>query len=282
MNMAKRLISSIILFVSFVQIVYCGRNLLGSYEAPYDITQDVNFYLTSPYSAQFPLKSVNPSIPASSIKVPICNHYAVNRGSIIYTPCTASYLVAADNFGAILPPNMCTGLACPTTGFNGSDTEQCSQLLDSTGTKVDPTRTTLFDQFCDVARSSTKRCIPIPNAAANGPQYYLSPPIFTATTNWCDPTQTVQPETPFNRVMLTSGDGYYPFSFLTLTETQSLSRHTCPGDNGYSSKPVRTWSLRSLVLDSSSRSLILRFRVLRRTTSSCSCASQVAARSKSP
>jgi hypothetical protein len=219
--------------------VMCERNLLGNYEAPYPFTDTYTSINASVYSTSFDLTSVSPEIPPSTIKIPFCNHYAVNRGSLIYTPCSASYLVAAENFGAILPPNMCTGMPCPTTGFNNSDRETCPDLVDAYGENLDPSRTTLFDQYCDNTRISTKRCVPITNPAPNGPQYLLSPPVFTATTNWCDPSQTIQPSDLINRVQLTTGDGDFPFSFLSLGLTQNLGKHTCPGDNGYSAKPVK-------------------------------------------
>ena len=232
------------IFVLGLQLgrIHCERNLLGLYETPYDVSSylSTDAVFQSKYSLQFPLNAINPPIPASTIEVPICNHYAVNRGSIVYSPCSAQYLVAAANYGAILLPNMCTGMSgtvpCPTTGFNNSDTETCALLPG-----LSSSTTNLFDQYCqgDAARLSTKRCLPVPNPNPGGPMYSLSPPIFTATTNWCDPMQNVQPVySPYNRIMLTTGGGDYPFSFETLTETQTLAKHTCPGDNGYGSSPV--------------------------------------------
>ena len=223
--------------------VVSERSLLGSFQAPYPFTDPYTSLGTSEslFSSSFDLKTdvVNPEIPASTMKIPFCNHYAINRGSLIYSPCSASYLVAAENFGAILPPNMCTGIPCPTTGYSDSDQETCSTLVDAYGRTMNASITTLFDQYCDYARISTKRCVPRTNPEAKGPKYFLSPPVFTATTNWCDPMQTVQPSDFINRVQLTTGDGKFPFSFLSLTETQSLGKHTCPGDNGYGSKPVQ-------------------------------------------
>jgi hypothetical protein len=220
--------------------VICERSLLGSYEAPYPYPDPSQNLGASLFSSSFNLKTdvTNPAIPASTIKIPFCNHYAVNRGSLIYTPCSANYLVAAENFGAILPPNMCTGMPCPTTGYNISGQETCPQMVDAYGQPLISSTTTLFDQYCDDARISTKRCVPRTNPAPNGPKYFLSPPVFTATTNWCNPSQTVQPVDVINRVQLTTGDGQFPFSFSSLTETQNLGKHTCPGDNGYGSKPV--------------------------------------------
>ena len=175
-------------------------------------------------------------------KISYCNHYAVNRGSVAYSPCKASYVVASENNGAILPSGVC-GDDCPVTGGGGgADPQTCGNLRVTSYTsnelKLDESNTAVFDQYCDSTRKAAFRCDAVPNAPVGRAQFTISPPTFVATTNWCDPEQSAQPVPFVNRLRMTSQESDYPFSFGSPANTVALGKHSCPGSLGYNAKPV--------------------------------------------
>ena len=176
-----------------------------------------------------------------------CNHWATNAGAVAYTPCSAHYLVAAQNYGAILPPNMCGGQTCPTAGGllgTVDPAQSCSQLVEPmSGLLLTENSTTLFDQYCPSTprlvnnagvSDNSFACRRTGRDAGKGQFFEPAPPVFTINTNWCDPTQTVIPLDTKNRVMFTSGSTNYPFTYFSqkditasTKDSQAKYKHTC-------------------------------------------------------
>ena len=170
--------------------------------------------------------SLNPN-DGSQIQIAYCNNYAANGGSVLYTPCSANYLVAAHSNGVILPPNLCGGQLCPTAGgsFNPgpADASKCSEFADSITGGPLATETSLFDQYCLASQKCGAQNGDGTFSRPSGPLYPLSPPVFTIATNWCDAA--------------TAGrSSIYPTfkQFLNLNpqDTSVSSQQFCPADTG--------------------------------------------------
>ena len=173
----------------------------------------------------------------SQIQIPYCNNYALNGGSILYTPCSANYLVAAHTTGVILPPNMCGGQMCPSAGGSlvpgNTDAQTCSEMSDYiTGAPLSPSTTTLFDQYC--LHPGSQGCgSPVGNGAQQKKSRFfaLSPPIFTISTNWCDASSAGR-----DKPNVVS----YPTIESFLQDATVTTQQFCPADTtgGYSNTPV--------------------------------------------
>jgi hypothetical protein len=169
----------------------------------------------------------------NQIRISYCNNYALNTGSIVYTPCNAHYLVAAHSNGVILPPNMCGGQMCPSAGGtlgNSIDAQTCTNLNDyTTGKPLTKDSTTLFDQYC----LASQQCQPIGTITGTiprtDPQYRLAPPVFTVSTNWCDSAAAGRTR------------AQYPNIPQFLGDSTVAAQQFCPADTtgGYSDTAVR-------------------------------------------
>jgi hypothetical protein len=224
------------LFVSSVNAG--GRHLLGNmvplptlYE-PSSWDPDVEYArLSSAINYDDVVGRKNPN-DGSQIKISYCNNYALNTGSIVYTPCNAHYLVAAHSNGVILPPNLCGGQVCPSAGGslgNNNDAQTCASLIDyTTGAPLTMDSTTLFDQYC-LASQQCGVPIGVGTVPKSSPLYRLSPPVFAVSTNWCDNAAAGRTRAP------------YPSFPLFLGDSGVTSKQFCPADTtgGYSDTAVR-------------------------------------------
>jgi hypothetical protein len=208
-----------------------GRHLLGNMVPLPELYQPSSWDPDVEYTRLSAAVTYNEIVNiASQIKISYCNNYALNTGSISYTPCNAHYLVAAHSNGVILPPNMCGGQMCPIAGGslgNSNDAQTCASLKDSSsGQPLAKGTTTLFDQYC--LASQTPAC-GAPATPTTRPLYSLAPPVFTVSTNWCDNAAAGRTR------------AQYP-SFESFLGVRGVpSNQFCPADmtGGYSNTPVR-------------------------------------------
>jgi hypothetical protein len=228
-----------ILCGAFISSAYAdGRHLLGNLVplpalyGPSSWDPDVEYTKLSSAVKYEDVAGLQNPKDGSQIKISYCNNYALNTGSILYTPCNAHYLVAAHNNGVILPPNMCGGQMCPIAGGSlgiSKDAQTCASVSDyTTGASLTKDTTTLFDQYC----LASKQCdVPIGAGTVpkSSPLYRLSPPVFTASTNWCDSAAAGRTRAS------------YPSFSEFLVDPVVTSKQFCPADTAgsYSDTAVR-------------------------------------------
>ncbi len=185
---------------------------------------DVEFSRLSASVALGDLSSFDPV----QLRIAFCNHYAVNSGSVMYSPCGVTYLVAAHRNGIILPPNACGGFSCPTAGgtlVQRENVEKCDEFRDYTSLRHIISGTSIYDHYC----YTSGRCKRSSSSTLSGlkPAFQVSPPIFTVATNWCDESRVENPK------------NVYP-AYTTFAGVSIPSTSFCPADisGGYSDTPV--------------------------------------------